>query len=167
MNVFIIAALSADGYIGLDENHLATTWTTKSDKRFFTRKTKEAGVVVMGRKTFETFNKPLKERRLIVVTRQPELVTVEGVEATSEQPAELLARLEREGATQVAIAGGASIYSLFMKSGLVNEFYTTIMPKMFGQGVTLFNNVVDKDLQLVEVKPLKDGNTVMLHYNIL
>ena len=44
MTTFLIAAITADGFIARHSRHLAD-WTSKEDKQFFTQKTKEAGVV--------------------------------------------------------------------------------------------------------------------------
>nr|AIA16506.1 Dihydrofolate reductase [uncultured bacterium] len=163
MKVFIIAALSADGYIGIDASHRATSWTTKADLQFFVRKTKEAGTIVMGRKTFETIGRPLNDRRLIVLTSKPEDITIEDVEATSESPAELVARLEREGVTTLAVCGGSSIYTQFMEAGLAEELFITVMPKIFGQGLPLFGRQLDINLRLQHTEQLGE-NTVLLHY---
>jgi dihydrofolate reductase len=51
MKVFLIAAVTADGFIGRDASHLAD-WTSPEDKKLFRKLTTEAGVVVMGSKTF-------------------------------------------------------------------------------------------------------------------
>lgn len=162
----LIAAISADGYIGADENHRATSWTTKADTKFFVAKTRELGTVIMGKKTFATFNKPLKDRRLIIYTHYPESLNVEGVESTSEEPRDLIRKLEREGANGVAICGGTSIYTQFVNANVVDELYLTIMPKLFGGGVLLFNQLVDKELQLLSSEKLSDDNTVLLHYKL-
>lgn len=167
MKVFIIAALTADGYIGLDASHRATSWTTKADKTFFVSRTKEAGTVVMGRKTFDTFARPLKDRRLIILSSSPESVAVEGVESSSETPAELVSRLEREDTKELAVCGGASVYSQFLEAGLVDEIYLTIMPKIFGTGVPLFGVPQDVDLELISIKQLDDNNTVLVHYRVV
>jgi dihydrofolate reductase len=167
MKVFIIAALTADGYIGLDESHRATSWTTKADKIFFVKRTKEAGTVVMGRKTFDTFGKPLKDRRLIILTSIPESITVEGVEGSNESAADLVARLEREGVKELAVCGGASVYTQFLEAGLVDEIYLTIMPKIFGTGVPLFGTAQDADLELIQSERLEDGNSVLVHYRVI
>jgi len=167
MKVFIIAAISADGYIGLDESHRATSWTTTADKKFFVRRTKEAGVVVMGRKTFDTFARPLKDRQLIVMSRNSAAVTVPGVESTNESAAELIARLQQQGVSELAVCGGASVYSQFMETGLVSELYLTVMPKLFGEGVPLFTSPQDKNLQLVSSEVMDDGNSVLLHYTVV
>jgi dihydrofolate reductase len=167
MKVFIIAALTADGYIGLDESHRATSWTTNADKVFFVSRTKKAGTVVMGRKTFDTFGKPLKDRRLIILTRNPQSLSIEGVEPTDETALQLVERLKDEGVKELAVCGGASVYAQFMEAGLVDEIYLTIMPKVFGTGVPLFGTQQDADLELLESTPLEDGNSVLLHYRVI
>ncbi|HUD05537.1 MAG TPA: dihydrofolate reductase family protein [Candidatus Saccharimonadales bacterium] len=166
MRVLLIAALSADGYIGADEDHRATSWTTKADTRFFMTKTKELGTVIMGRRTFATFNKPLKDRRLIIYTHHPDSITVDGVEATAEEPKELIERLDQEGVKGIAICGGTSIYTQFMNAGIVDELYLTVMPKLFGGGVLLFDHLVNKDLELLSADKLDDQNSVLLHYKL-
>lgn len=167
MNVFIIAALSADGYIGLDDSHRATSWTTKADKTFFVERTKKAGTVVMGRKTFNTFARPLPGRRLIVLSNNPGAIDIEGVEVTNETVTELVTRLNREGITELAVCGGTSVYSQFSQAGLVDEMYLTVMPKIFGKGVPLFNTPLDNNLELVKSAQLEDGNSVLLHYRVV
>ena len=71
MSVFIIASVSADGYIASKESETSTNWTSSEDTQFFRQKTKEAGVVIMGRTTYETIPtkyRPLKDRLNIVYT---------------------------------------------------------------------------------------------------
>nr|AIA11374.1 RibD C-terminal domain protein [uncultured bacterium] len=165
MKVFIIATLTADGFIAVDDSHLATTWTTKADKIFFTRKTKEAGATVFGRKTFDTFTRALKDRRTIVMTSEPHLITLEGVEPTNESPADLVARLGREGVSALAVCGGASIYAQFLQADLVDEIYVNMQPVVFGTGVTLFNTPVHRPLELLDVQNIGD-DTVALHYKV-
>lgn len=162
--MFIIAALTADGYIGLDESHRATSWTTNADKVFFVRRTKEAGTVVMGRKTFDTFKKPLKDRRLIILTRNLQSLAIEGVESTDESAEQLVERLKKEGVKELAVCGGASVYSQFIEAGLVDELYLTVMPKIFGRGVPLFGADLDVNLELISSTVLDDDNSVLLHY---
>nr|AIA16844.1 Dihydrofolate reductase [uncultured bacterium]AIA16927.1 Dihydrofolate reductase [uncultured bacterium] len=162
MKTFIIAAVTADGFIGRDSGHTAD-WTGGADKKEFVRLTKEAGVVVMGARTFATIGRALPGRRTIVYTTKPEEITAEGVETTNESPRQLLARLEQEGAHAVAICGGATIYDLFMREGLVDELYLTIVPIVFGQGIQLFTGELRAGLDLLEAKQLADS-TILLHY---
>ncbi len=162
MNIFLMAAMTVDGFIGRHSNHL-TDWTSQEDKQLFVRKTKEAGVIVMGSSTFATVGKALPERRMIVYTSKPESIIAEDVETTREKPSVLVSRLEQEGETGIAVCGGASIYDLFMRSGVVNELYLTVEPKLFGNGVPLFANEMDVDMRLQETRQLNE-HTVLLHY---
>lgn len=165
MKVFIIAAMTADGFIGRDATHLAD-WTSKEDKQLFVRLTKEAGVIVMGSSTFATIGRALPGRRMIVYTTKPDLIDAEGVEVTDKPPEKLIAQLEKEGAGGVAVCGGASIYDLFVRSGIINELYLTVEPKLFGVGVPLFANQLDTDLSLLETEKLNE-HTVLLHYRVM
>lgn len=165
MKTFIIAALTADGFIGRDSGHTAD-WTGGEDKKVFVRLTKEAGVMVMGSRTLATIGRALPGRRTIVYTRNSAGIHPEGVETTDESPAVLLKRLEEEGTHAVAICGGTSIYDLFLRAGLVDELYLTITPHLFGRGLPLFTDVLDVSLHLLESDTLADGS-ILLHYAIV
>lgn len=166
MKIVLIAAISADGKIAQTADQSSMDWTSKEDTKFFIDKTKELGTVVMGRKTFATFNRPLKGRRLIVITKNPQAEpAMEGVEYTSEAPQALVTRLEAEGVTQLALAGGSSIYSQYLAAGLVNECYLTVEPVLFGTGVLLASGFDRLNLTLVDVSKLND-QAVLLHYTL-
>ena len=162
MSAFIIAALTADGFIARNETHFAD-WSSKEDKRRFVELTKRAGVVVMGSRTFETIGKALPGRLNIVYTRSGKKYA--GTETTNLPPPELLRGLETRGYKEVAICGGATIYTLFMRSGVVNKLYLTVEPLMFGAGVRLFNEPIDVTLDLVSSKKTL-GGAVFLEYRV-
>lgn len=164
MKVFIIAALTVDGFIGRSSKHLAD-WTGGEDKKLFVQLTKEAGIVVMGSRTFATIGRALPGRRTIVYTKDASHVTVPDVEVTSEAPADLLARLETEGASSVAICGGTSIYELFVEANLVDELYLTFVPIAFGKGLNLFAKEHALKLKLLETSALADGS-IFAHYAV-
>jgi dihydrofolate reductase len=166
MKTFIIAAISADGFIGQHEGHNSIDWTSPEDKKLFVRLTKEAGIMVMGSRTFQTIGRALPGRRTIVLTNHPETITAEGIEASSETPQQLVSRLHTEGMQALAICGGANVYAQFMQAGLVNELYLTIEPVVFGTGVPLFASKLATQLQLLEHTPLND-NAVLLHYKVV
>ena len=164
MKTVLIAAVTADGFIGRDASHLAD-WTGKADKRLFVQVTKEMGTMVMGSKTFATIGRALPGRRTIVYTSKPETITAETVETTSETPQALVKRLEQEGATGLAVCGGSTIYGQFMQAGVVDELYLTVVPCVFGQGVRLWDSELDTALDLLNVEQLDEG-CVLLHYAV-
>jgi dihydrofolate reductase len=162
MKVFIIAAMSADGFIAKSQNEFID-WTSKEDKQLFVKLTKQAGVMVMGGNTFRTLNRSLPGRRMIVMTRQS--INVDGVETTQETPDELIERLVLEGVDELAICGGGAIYSLFLNAKVVTDLYLTIEPVLFGTGLSLVNTDLQMDLELQSIEKLNE-NTVLLHYHV-
>ena len=86
MKIFIIAAVSADGYIAKD-SHRPAMWTSKADKRRFIELTKRAGVIIMGSATYKTIGRPLKDRVNIVYSRSQ---SFEGVVKTQDNPIDLI-----------------------------------------------------------------------------
>jgi dihydrofolate reductase len=163
ISAFIIVATTLDGFISPLEHTNSTTWTSGADKEFFKKRTKGAGVIVMGKTTFETIGKALPGRKVIVYS--PDALNIEGVETTTLPPQELLAQLEKEGFSEVAICGGSSIYSLFLRSGCVSKLYLTLEPILFGDGIPLFKDIPQTKLSLVSSTPL-DKNTLLLEYTI-
>lgn len=163
MKVILIAAVSADGFIGKSRNHLAD-WTSPEDKKLFVELTKRAGVIVMGRNTYETIGKALPGRLNIVYTTRA--IDNPEVQTTSEEPQTLLDRLIADGYDQVAICGGQTVYDLFLSAGIVDEIYLTIEPKLFGSGITLAKTAADLNLKLISQQKIND-DTLNLHYKVL
>ncbi len=164
MKCFIISALTTDGYIGRNSSH-AAMWTSKEDKKRFVEITKRAGVMIMGLNTWKTLGKPLKDRLNIVYSPTP-LPPVQGMETTMKSPAELLQELESRGFKEVAICGGSQIYTMFMKSGLVDTLYLTIEPIVFGDGIKLFKEELDFKLQLIDSTRTENGS-LLTEYTVI
>lgn len=163
IHVFIIAAQTLDGFIAKDSNHPAF-WTSKEDKHRFVELTKRAGVCVMGSSTFKTLPRPLKERHNVVYSRK-EKFEGENVETTSEEPALLIQRLEKQGFEEVAICGGSNIYTMFLKAGVVDTLFITIEPKLFGQGMNVFADDMNIELELKSHEKT-EGGTLLLEYKV-
>ncbi|MBI4123232.1 MAG: dihydrofolate reductase [Parcubacteria group bacterium] len=162
MKAFIIAALTADGFIAKNSTHTPLGWTSKEDKQFFAGRTKEAGVVVMGKNTYETILRPFPGRHTIVYAAQP----YEGIEVTQKSPQELLEDLEKRGFKELAVCGGSTVYTMFMEAGCVDTIYLTVEPHLFGTGMTLFNKELEAKLELISVGKLGE-NTVLSEYKVL
>lgn len=162
MKIFIIAAQTLDGFIARKKNQVSTDWSSAEDKKRFVSLTKKAGVVVFGSTTFETFGKPLKDRINIVYSRTKKF---DGVEMTDDEPEVLISKLEERGFSEVAICGGAGIYTKFLKAGVVDTIYLTIEPIFFGTGISLFNEDLDIPLELISEEKTPDG-TLFLEYKV-
>lgn len=168
MHVFLIAAISADGYIAEEVKQISTSWTSKEDKKFFSERTKKAGAVVMGMSTYQTIGKPLPDRITIVMSRTKHEVPEEykgKLAFTAQTPVEILAEFESYGLKEVAICGGAQIYTMFMKAGLIDTLYLTVEPVVFGKGVKLFSDEVAAKLALKNCTQLNE-QTLLLEYKV-
>ena len=107
--IVLVAAVAENGVIGRDG---ALPWRLKSDMQHFRRLTLNRPVV-MGRKTYESIGKPLKDRTNIVVTRDAAYAPQGVVTAGSLEAAIRMARedAQRRGADSIAIIGGSGVFS--------------------------------------------------------
>ncbi len=64
MEVILLMAMTLDGKIARTRSELVN-WTGKKDKQYFVKVTRNAGVVIMGSKTFDTIGYPLPGRKIL------------------------------------------------------------------------------------------------------
>jgi dihydrofolate reductase len=166
MKLILMMAQSVDGIIAKHNRHFPD-WTCPADKQLFKRVTTEAGVLIMGSRTYATIGKPLPDRLNVVYTRHPELLPQgHNVRFTMLDPRALLAQLEAEGFERAVLTGGSAINSFFAKSHVIDEIFVTIAPRIFGQGLSMFDAPIEFELALVECSKL-DPHTLLLHYRVL
>ncbi len=105
MTVSIIAALADNNVIGRDNK---LPWHMPADMKWFKNHTM-GHHVLMGRKTFEQFQKPLPGRANVVITRNPNF-SAEGV-AIARSVDEAISKAEAAGDREIFIIGGAEIFA--------------------------------------------------------
>jgi dihydrofolate reductase len=120
----MIAGVSLNGIIGVDNK---LPWNVPEDMKFFRKMTKDS-IVIMGRKTFETINRPLPNRRNIVISRLANglgVLNADGIEVYSsvKEAIEKCADDTRD----IWIIGGEKIYEAGLE--LANEIYITVIPQ--------------------------------------
>jgi len=161
MKVILLMAITADGIIARDSKDLVD-WTGAADKKYFVQVTKEAGVMIMGSKTFDTIGKVLPGRRNIVITRDEKRNSKNrDLIFTSQTPTKIVRDLETEGFTSAALIGGAIVNTLFMKENLIDEIHITIVPTFFGKGLSLFRESMDIQMELLDVIKLNSSHVLM------
>lgn len=128
----IIVAKGKNNIIG-KENKLL--WTLPADAQRF-RELTDGHVIIMGRKTFESFGKILPNRKHIVFTQNPDFkVEDENVEIVHSM---LEIKEYIDDANENFVIGGAMIYSLLMPH--VTKMYVTEIDKDF-DGDTFFPKI--------------------------
>lgn len=151
-----IAACAANRVIGTQGD---LPWDIPEDMAFFREKTK-GHVMIMGRKTFDSFQgKPLPKRAHIVITRNPEPLKFTAV-ATSpviqvvsiEAALEAAHALQNEWPEEVFIIGGGEIYRQTLE--ISDRIYLTCIEKEFS-GDTVFPEIPESLFKRVEHRPVK------------
>jgi len=99
----LVAAMGSNRVIGLDGD---MPWHFSEDLKHFKRTTM-GGVMIMGRKTFDSIGRPLPGRRTIVITRSADW-SYDGVEVVHSLDDALALAV---GEAPVFVVGGGEIYA--------------------------------------------------------
>ncbi len=138
--ISLVVAAAENNAIGKNNQLL---WHLPNDLKFF-KNTTWAGVVIMGRKTFESVNKPLPGRLNIVITSNPnwQFETVKTAKSL-EQAIEIAMA---ENFKEIFVIGGGEIYKQSMH--LANTIYLTRVHTSIDAD-TFFPDFNKNDWQLV------------------
>lgn len=101
MTVTLIAAAASNGVIGVNN---ALPWKLPSEMAYFTAQTLHKPVL-MGRKTFESLRKPLRDRTNVILSRTMDKAPEGCVLVRSLEEA-----IEKYGGEELMVIGGADIY---------------------------------------------------------
>lgn len=165
------AVITIDGKIARNDSHYVD-WSSREDKLFLRKKLDASDVIVIGRKTFDTLKARTKKisnsRRYIVLThRVKKTVERNNVLYCNADAVSLDGIIRERKYRRVSVLGGAHVYQAMLNMGLLNEFYITVEPIVFGKGISLLIDSVDKHTwKLVSVKHLNRFGTLLLRYNI-
>jgi dihydrofolate reductase len=150
-----IAAVDRKGAIGKGGK---LPWHYSADMKFF-RETTSGNAVVMGRKTWLTIGKPLKNRLNIVLSRDTDIEPQESLIVFSDIESAL--SFNKSLSTDLFVIGGAQIYEAFrehIEKWIITEVPLTIsgadafMPKGYLEG-----------FEVVESKSLDDDLVVKFY----
>ena len=159
MKVICLLAISLDGQIGKSSDHFPD-WTGAADKKRFVQITKKAGNLIMGANTFRTIGRALPGRRNIILTREPEKWRQKfddsELEFSDDSPEKVLEKLEKDGFEMAVVAGGQKINSIFAQKNLIDELWVSICPKILGPGISIFDDEMEMNLELISVEKVED-----------
>ncbi|MHC4996268.1 MAG: dihydrofolate reductase [Planctomycetota bacterium] len=156
MTISLIAAISNNRVIGADND---LPWRLPADLRYFMRTT-SGHAVIMGRKTFDSIQKPLPNRRNIVVSRDPDLA-IEGAETVTSLD-DALALLA--GEDESFICGGEQIYRLALP--LADRIYLTHIDTE-AEGDAFFPEFDESLFEIVHDEPHEPNEDNTLAYRFV
>ena len=139
MTVSLVVAASENNAIGKNNQLL---WHLPNDLKFFKNIT-WGMVVVMGRKTYESVNKPLPGRVNIVITRQADW-TAEGT-ITAADLTDALTKAEATNCKEIFVIGGGEIYKQAM--AVADKIYLTRVHATL-EGDTFFPEINEAEWKL-------------------
>lgn len=123
-------------------------WHIKEDLEFF-KKTTLNHPIIMGRKTFESIGKPLKNRKNIIITRNKNYKVEDSSVEIYNDVNELLKRYNNQ---DVFVIGGKQIYLLFnnhadklLVSRLPNSYNCDTFMNDFNYSCFYISNVQEKE----------------------
>ena len=147
-----IAAVDRKGAIGKGGK---LPWHYSADMKFF-RETTSGHAVVMGRKTWLTIGKPLKNRLNIVLSRDTDIEPQESLIVFSD--IESVLSFNKSLSTDLFVIGGAQIYEAFrehIEKWIITEVPLTVqgadafMPKGYLEGFKVVESqTLDDDLMV-------------------
>jgi len=132
--ISIIVAMSQNSVIGL-RNELP--WHISEDLKNFKKITLNHSVI-MGRKTYYSIGKPLKDRKNIVISRDTSL-KIDGVDVVNSLEKAIL---KTDESSEIFIIGGQQIYSIALP--LATHMYITKVNDIF-DGDAFFPDYVEDE----------------------
>lgn len=154
----MIVATAKDWGIGKNNDLL---FSIPADMKFF-RETTKGAVIIMGRKTLESFpnSVPLKGRVNIVLTTNPDYKT-EAVVVTSKEDA--IAEAKKHTDRDVFVIGGDSIYKLF--EDVCDTAYVTRVDAVADADTFFINLDESADWELAEQSEVLEDNGYKFTFN--
>jgi dihydrofolate reductase len=156
--ITLIAAIAANGAIGKDNKLL---WRISEDLKRFKRITSNHAII-MGRKTFESLGKPLKNRTNIVITKNPNY----------QVPTEVLVAHSLEESIDIAhkidsnpfVIGGSKIYKEALKYA---DFLDITHVKKEFEGDVFFPEIDPSIWQIITEGAFFKDEESRLSYNVV
>jgi dihydrofolate reductase len=170
MTISLVAAVTKDGFIGRESDDRSFDWTSEEDSRFYVDFIKKADVIIMGARTFRNIKRHPRGANYVIyssnpekfVNLRPEIITAE---ATNVDPKILAKKLSSKGFNNVVLAGGASIYQMFLQADVIDKLNIVVEPVSFGSGIRLFKEVelqeATSNFDLISEKKLNDQGTIL------
>lgn len=134
MKISLVAAIAQNNAIGKDNDLL---WHLPADFKHF-KTTTSGHFILMGRKTFESFPKPLPNRTHLIITRQKDYPVAENCFAFTSVN-EALQFAEKQNQEIVYVIGGGEIYKQTIETA--NELIITHLNTTFEDADAFFPEI--------------------------
>lgn len=168
--ISIYIAASIDGYIARTDNSL--DWMDcvggYDEDYGFKKHLNSVDGLIIGRKTYEvatTVPDPYPGKHVVVLSKSLDSVR-EGMELYKGDLLALVNKLQSQGIKHIWVDGGVTI-SQFLSLHMVDTMTISVIPKILGSGIPLFN-VINKEIpcKVISSKSYPSG-LVQMQYEII
>jgi len=178
-------SISVDGFVGgpKGENDWVFKSSDETSRAAAVEGFREAGLIIMGRKSFENmssywptaagpFAAPMNEIPKAVFSKNgykgldplpnaehsPAAASWAAARIFNGDLAEGISELKSEPGKPIYAIGGAGFMRSLIATGLIDEYRLTTHPVVLGEGLPIFNGLVQpRDLKLVDLKAFPGG----------
>ena len=183
-------SMSLDGFVSgpNDENDWVFKSSDETSRTWSLGQTWKAGLIIMGRKTFEKigpywptapgpFAAPMNEIPKAVFTKKgfagilpgaeqsPAVASWAAAQIFDGDLAEGIRKLKNESGNPILAIGGAGFMRSLIETGLIDEFQMIIHPVALGSGYPIFSDLsTPLHLKLVDVKSFPGGIVVHIYH---
>ena len=165
MKLTLVADVSANGKLLLTDN--PNHPVPKATVDFYIQKVTQAGNLIIGSKTLETFQQHFGGIQQIFPGIEVVVLSRSGNEANGwkvvHSPEEAVNHLREKGFEEIVVGGGVQIYNMFLNRDMLTDIYFNYVPVIVGDGDVL-GTAADllTSFELMEHK-LLNGGVVQIH----
>ncbi len=165
MKLILVADISANGKLLLTDN--PNHPVPKAAIDFYIQKVIQAGNLIIGRKTLETFQQHFSGIQQIFPGIEVLVLSRTSNEANGykvvHSPEEAINFLHVKGFEEIVIGGGVQIYNIFLNRDMVTDIYFNYVPVIVGDGGILGTATgLLTNFEMTEHK-LLNGGIVQIH----
>ncbi len=166
--IILYIASSLDGCIARKNGDI--DWLPESDTSGYDKFYETIDTIVMGKTTYNQVlmfgEYPYKDKKSYVFTRSnndsAKDGNVEFVSSVDKFVKDIFPNLREN----IWLVGGGQTISSFVNHGIIDEIILSIIPKVLGNGISLFHNI-QKETNLELIKTTPYDKLVELHYKVL
>jgi dihydrofolate reductase len=165
MKLILVADVSANGKLLLTDN--PNHPVPKAGVDFYMQKVNQAGNLIIGSKTLETFQHHFGGIQQLFPGIEVVVLSRSSNEANGckvvHSPEEAVNFLQEKGFKEIVVGGGVQIYNVFLNRDMLTDIYFNYVPVIAGDGGTL-GTAADllTSFELMEHKLLGEG-IVQIH----
>lgn len=162
-------AITLDGFIA-DLKGECDSWISEEDDGYYNDRVKEAGCVLIGRKTYEQYTDEYPNENgatTFVYTSSSGYKNQDRIKFVGGSPQDIIQAIKDMGFNEVVLGGGGETNGSFAAAGLIDEVIVSVYGVTLGEGITLFGSYKPK-LKLKLLSSTHDTpGIVKNHYSVL